>query len=187
MNRILVVVDMQNDFVTGALRNEEAIAIVPNLVEKVKNAIEDNDIVIFTKDTHLGNYMETEEGKNLPVPHCIDGTEGWEIIDELIPYTEGRPVIKKYTFGATELGEELRKQLVLKNIEKIEIVGVCTDVCVISNAMVTKAYLPNIPICVDAACCAGISPEGHDTALNAMKATHIHISNEGKEPWRKYD
>lgn len=193
--KILVVVDMQNDFLTGALRNEDAIKIVPNVVDKVKKATEDeNTLVIFTKDTHDEyNYMETIEGKNLPVPHCLKYTEGWEIIDELKPYAE--TIINKGTFGGLQLGYyigDLNDEYVDRRkhgedirIDEIEFIGVCTDICVISNVLLVKAFVPNIEITVDAACCAGVTPESHDTALAAMKACHIHVLNEENEPWRQ--
>lgn len=190
VKKILVVVDMQNDFVTGALRNEEAIKIVPDVVKKVKEAALSSDtLVIFTQDTHLPDYMETQEGKNLPVPHCIEGTEGWEIIEELKPFVKTDSAwlpFRKGTFGSVALGEELR-DFVRKgneNIEKIEFIGLCTDICVLSNATLVKAFLPEVPIEVDATCCAGVTPESHDTALNAMKAIQIKVNGQGDEAWR---
>lgn len=193
--KILVVVDMQNDFLTGALRNEEAIKIISYVVDKVKKATEDeNTVVVFTRDTHDEyNYMNTIEGKNLPVPHCLKNTEGWEIIDELKPYVE--TVINKNTFGSLHLGNyigNLNDEYVNRQkkgedikIDEIEFIGVCTDICVISNVLLTKAIVPNVEITVDAACCAGVTPESHNTALAAMKACHIHVLNEGNEPWRQ--
>lgn len=186
MNNILVVVDMQNDFVTDALRNEEAIKIIPNVVEKIKAAHADGDFVIFTRDTHYENYMDTEEGRNLPVPHCIKDTNGWEIIDELKPLVEecGERVLDKDTFGSTMLGSIVKSYVYTNPIQEVQLIGLCTDICVISNAMVIKAFCPNIPISVDAACCAGVTPESHDNALNAMKTCHVRVDNMGNEPWR---
>lgn len=190
VKKILVVVDMQNDFVTGALRNEEAIKIVPDVVKKVKEAALSSDtLVIFTQDTHLPDYMETQEGKNLPVPHCIEETEGWEIIEELKPFVKTDSAwlpFRKGTFGSVALGEELRDfiQKDNKKIEKIEFIGLCTDICVLSNATLVKAFLPEVPIEVDATCCAGVTPESHDTALNAMKAIQIKVNGQGSEAWR---
>ena len=190
VKKILVVVDMQNDFVTGALRNEEAIKIVPDVVKKVKDAALSKDtLVIFTQDTHLPDYMETQEGKNLPVPHCIEGTEGWEIIEELKPFVKTDSTwlpFRKGTFGSVALGEELRDFVGKENenIEKIEFIGLCTDICVLSNATLVKAFLPEVPIEVDATCCAGVTPESHDTALNAMKAIQIKVNGQGDEAWR---
>ncbi len=173
MSKALVVVDMQNDFVIDALRNEEGIKIVPNVVYKVKDAIENGVNVIFTRDTHFDNYMETQEGKHLPVIHCIKDTKGWEIIDDLKPFVD--KVIDKPTFGSVELAEELKK---IDNLEEVELIGLCTDICVISNALLVKANFPNIPIKVDASCCAGVTPESHENALKAMKSCHIDIVNE---------
>ena len=173
MRKLLIVVDMQNDFVTGALRNEEAIAMVPNAVEKVRAAKEAGTELIFTRDTHFEDYMETEEGKNLPVPHCLKGTEGWEIIDALKEFTLDVKIFDKVTFGARELGAYLAQEDAKEKIDEVELIGICTDICVISNALLVKAFLPNIPIRVDATCCAGVTPESHQTALNAMKACQI--------------
>ncbi len=169
--KILVVVDMQNDFIDGALGSPEAVAIVPY----VKSVIESFDgKVYFTRDTHAENYMETQEGKNLPVPHCIKGTHGWQIRDELdsLRKTEA---IDKITFGSSELVNVLAGE---KDIESITFVGLCTDICVISNVMITKAYFPEIPLIVDAKACAGVTPQSHKTALDAMKICQVKIINE---------
>ena len=172
--KLLIVVDMQNDFTTGALRNEDAIAIIPNVVTKVKEALADGTDVIFTRDTHYDNYMGTEEGKNLPVPHCIEGTPGWELIDELKPYAVSPArIIDKLTFGSSELGQLLSSEYA--DCDQIELIGICTDICVISNALLTKAFLPDAHVRVDASCCAGVTPESHRTALDAMKACHVEI------------
>lgn len=176
MRKLLIVVDMQNDFVTGALRNEEAIAMVPNAVEKVRAAKEAGTELIFTRDTHFEDYMETEEGKNLPVPHCLKGTEGWEIIDALKEFALDAKIFDKVTFGARELGVYLAQEDAKEKIDEVELIGICTDICVISNALLVKAFLPNIPIRVDATCCAGVTPESHQTALNAMKACQIAVT-----------
>jgi len=172
--KLLIVVDMQNDFTTGALRNEDAIAIIPNVVEKVKKALDEGTDVIFTRDTHHDDYMNTEEGRNLPVPHCISGSEGWELIDELKPYADkAAGIIDKLTFGSSELGAKLAKDYA--DATGIELIGICTDICVISNALLTKAFLPNAHVRVDASCCAGVTPDSHNTALEAMKACHIEV------------
>ena len=171
MSKILVVVDMQNDFIDGALGSPEAVAIVPY----VKDLVEGFDgKVFFTRDTHFENYMETQEGSKLPVPHCIKGTWGWQIRAELggIRNTEA---IDKLTFGSKELVEILKQE---ENIEEITFVGLCTDICVISNAMVVKAFYPEIPLLVDAKGCAGVTPESHNRALGAMKMCQIRIINE---------
>ncbi len=177
MRKVLIVVDMQNDFVTGALRNEEAIAIVPNVVKKVKEERAKDTDIIFTRDTHKEDYMNTEEGRNLPVPHCIYKTEGWEIIDELKELADDSIVVDKVTFGSRDLGQMLLDKDMEKRITELELIGICTDICVISNALLAKAFLPNIPISVDKSCCAGVTIESHNTALEAMKACHIKIND----------
>ncbi|HIR60225.1 MAG TPA: cysteine hydrolase [Candidatus Faecivivens stercoravium] len=175
MQEILVVVDMQNDFVTGPLGTPEARTILPKVAEKVKNF---PGRVLFTRDTHEENYLESREGKALPVPHCIRGTRGWEICPELETLRKEEPVDKP-TFGSTGLGEVLRAaDQYGEKIGKITLVGVCTDICVISNALLLRAFLPEAEIAVDAACCAGVTPESHQTALRAMKACQITIENE---------
>ena len=175
MQEILVVVDMQNDFVTGPLGTPEARTILPKVAEKVKNF---PGRVLFTRDTHEENYLESREGRALPVPHCIRGTRGWEICPELEPLRKEEPV-DKCTFGSTGLGEVLRAaDQYGEKIGKITLVGVCTDICVISNALLLRAFLPEAEIAVDAACCAGVTPESHQTALRAMKACQITIENE---------
>lgn len=175
MQEILVVVDMQNDFVTGPLGTPEARTILPKVAEKVKNF---PGRVLFTRDTHEENYLESREGKALPVPHCIRGSRGWEICPELEALRKEEP-IDKPTFGSTGLGEVLRAaDQYGEKIGKITLVGVCTDICVISNALLLRAFLPEAEIAVDAACCAGVTPESHQTALRAMKACQIAIENE---------
>ena len=175
MQEILVVVDMQNDFVTGPLGTPEARTILPKVAEKVKNF---PGRVLFTRDTHEENYLESREGKVLPVPHCIRGSWGWEICPELETLRKEEPVDKP-TFGSTGLGEVLRAaDQYGEKIGKITLVGVCTDICVISNALLLRAFLPEAEIAVDAACCAGVTPESHQTALRAMKACQIAIENE---------
>lgn len=176
MQKILIVVDMQNDFIDGALGTKEAQAIVSNVVEKVKAF---DGKIIFTRDTHFENYMDTQEGKNLPVPHCIKGTSGWEICDALKAYCMEAP-IDKITFGSKELGPMLVSLDKEESIESITLIGLCTDICVISNAMISKAYLPEVPITVDASCCAGVTPESHKNALEAMKICQIAVENEVK-------
>lgn len=174
MQNILVVVDMQNDFIDGALGTKEAVAIVPVVKEKIENF---EGKVIFTRDTHFENYMETQEGKNLPVPHCIKGTDGWEIRSELMALCKEEP-IDKLTFGSSELGNILLKEDKVNPIESITFVGLCTDICVISNVMIAKAFLPEVKIIVDAACCAGVTPESHKNALEAMKVCQVSVENE---------
>ena len=182
--KIIVVVDMQKDFIDGALGSAEAVKIVDNCAEKIKTAVADGTEVIFTRDTHFDDYMNTEEGKNLPVVHCIKGSEGWEIVPELSKLVEEPVFFDKPTFGSVNLGEFISEKCLHTYYESIELIGLCTDICVISNAFLIKAFCPNIPIYVDAACCAGVSPESHDTALKAMETCQIHVTGKGEEPWR---
>ena len=167
--KYLIVVDMQVDFITGSLGSPLATAIVPNVVEKVKNF---EGKVIFTRDTHFDDYMQTQEGKKLPVPHCIKDTAGWQICEELLPYVD--TVVDKVTFGSVELPQVIRD--FGQPVDRIELCGLCTDICVISNGMILKAAFPEASISVDASCCAGVSVESHNTALNAMKAVQIDIT-----------
>ena len=182
MKKTLVVVDMQNDFLTGALRNEEAIKVADYVKAKIDQAKQNGETIIFTRDTHGEDYMQTEEGRNLPVPHCIKGSKGWEIIPQLEADKNADLIIDKETFGAKELADYFRKNA--DDVDEVEFVGVCTDICVISNVLLTKAMIPNKKIYVDAAGCAGVTATTHDTALAAMKACHIIVENEGKESWR---
>ena len=154
MQDILVVVDMQNDFIDGTLGTKEAVAIVPKVEEKIRNF---KGTVLFTRDTHETWYLDTQEGKKLPVPHCIRNTEGWQIRSELDKLRKTEP-IDKDTFGATDLADELVAMNIDDDIGSITFVGLCTDICVISNALLVKASLPEIPIIVDSACCAGVTP-----------------------------
>ena len=171
MQKILLVVDMQNDFIDGALGTAEAEKIVPLVKEKIEGF---DGTVLFTRDTHFDNYMETQEGKRLPVPHCIKGTEGWQIRKELdaLRTTEA---IDKLTFGSSELGQLLVKKNEEEPIESITVIGLCTDICVISNALLAKAFRPEVEIRVDAKCCAGVTPQSHENALNAMSVCQIVI------------
>lgn len=171
MQNILLVIDMQNDFIDGALGTREAVAIVPNVKKKIE---EFEGKVIFTRDTHEESYMDTQEGKNLPVPHCIRGTKGWEIREELDKLRNTTP-IDKVTFGSSELGPELLKLNAEEEIGSITFIGLCTDICVISNVMIAKAFLPEVPIYVDANCCAGVSVESHENALKAMEVCQVKV------------
>lgn len=172
MKKLLIVVDMQTDFVTGALGTKEAQAIVPMVAEKIKKAKEDGTDVIFTLDTHEENYLDTQEGKQLPVPHCIKNTEGWMLVPQLRPLSGGCMSVEKPTFGSTRLAHIVGKA----GYDEIELIGLCTDICVISNAMILKASVPETPISVDASCCAGVTPESHANALAAMKMCQITIT-----------
>lgn len=171
MRDLLVVVDMQNDFIDGALGTKEAVAIVPNVKKKIE---EFDGTVIFTRDTHGENYMDTQEGKNLPVPHCIKESEGWQIREELDKLRTTKP-IDKVTFGSSELGGLLKKLNDEDAISSITFIGLCTDICVISNVMIAKAFLPEVPIIVDANCCAGVSVETHENALRAMEVCQVKV------------
>lgn len=171
MQNILIVVDMQNDFIDGALGTAEAVAIVPKVEEKIRSF---TGKVFFTRDTHGENYMETQEGKNLPVPHCIRGTKGWELRPELETLRKTE-CFDKVTFGSRELGEALAAMHQEEEIAEITLIGLCTDICVISNALLIKAFLPEVPIVVDASCCAGVTPESHDNALKAMQVCQIQV------------
>lgn len=174
MQDILIVVDMQNDFIDGALGTAEAVAIVSKAAEKISGF---KGTVIFTRDTHGEDYMQTQEGHNLPVPHCIKGSYGWEVCPALEPLRTGL-TIDKPTFGSAELGRLLLELDSKEPVGSITLIGLCTDICVISNAMIAKAFLPEVPVTVDAACCAGVTPQSHRTALNAMKMCQIGIDND---------
>ncbi|MGN0368384.1 MAG: cysteine hydrolase family protein [Wujia sp.] len=178
--KVLVVVDMQKDFVDGALGTKEAVAIVPKVEEKIRQAKEQGDLVIFTRDTHFENYLQTQEGSFLPVEHCIKDTEGWQIVPQLQELAGDADMIDKPTFGSVSLGQMLFEKSQEDAIESITLIGLCTDICVISNAMVIKANLPEVPMFVDAACCAGVTPKSHERALEAMKMCQIQIINDGK-------
>ena len=171
MKNVLVVVDMQKDFIDGVLGTKEAFAIVDNVAEAIRSF---DGEVIFTRDTHFDNYMETQEGRNLPVPHCIKGTEGWQIDKKLEALrTDETKVFDKPTFGSVELAAYLKEN---KEVEQVTIVGLCTDICVISNALLIKANLPEVEITVLEKCCAGVTPQSHKNALEAMKMCQIKIA-----------
>ena len=175
--KILIVVDMQKDFVNGSLGSKDAEAIVPAVVKKAKEF--DGDL-IFTKDTHFENYMDTQEGHFLPVPHCIKGTDGWDLIPELekIAIERDAATYEKITFGCPELAEDLLERNKKTPIESIELVGLCTDICVVSNALILKAKYPEAVISVDASCCAGVTPEKHKAALETMRSCQIDVNGE---------
>lgn len=172
MKKLLVVIDMQNDFITGALGTKEAVSIVPAVKAKIESYQANGDCVVFTKDTHFPNYLETQEGQNLPVVHCIDNSFGWQLSDELLPYENETICFHKPSFGSLELAQYVADH----SFESVELIGLCTDICVISNAMLLKAYVPEIPISVDSSCCAGVTPQSHANALEAMKMCHIQIN-----------
>lgn len=165
MKKTLIVIDMQNDFINMALGTKEAVAIVPRVKAKIDEYVKNGDEIIFTRDTHAEDYLSTPEGKKLPVVHCVKGTKGWEIADGL--YARGCRVIDKPNFGWTGWSEF--------SFENVELVGLCTDICVVSNALILKAMFPDAKICVDSSCCAGVTPETHNGALETMKMCQIDI------------
>lgn len=168
--KLLVVIDMQNDFIDGALGTKEAVAIVENVEKKIQQYREQGDMVVFTRDTHQSNYLETQEGKNLPVVHCIEGSKGWEISSKLS--VKDSKVFNKPSFGSIELGDFVAS---LNNLEEVELIGVCTGICVISNAMIIKAKVPELKVSVDSALCACVTPQSHATALEAMKLCQVNV------------
>ena len=174
MKDILLVIDMQNDFVFGPLSTDQAREIVQNVKEKVLNFKGD---IYFTRDTHFENYLSSQEGKKLPVAHCIKDTEGWQIIEDLDKLRKTEP-IDKVTFGSSKLVDLLVKENEKETINSITLIGVFTDICVISNAMIIKAFLPETEILVDASCCAGVTVESHNNALEATKCCQITIINQ---------
>ena len=173
MKKFLVVVDMQKDFVYGAVGSKEAVAIVPNVVKKI-NDFEGE--IFVTYDTHFENYMDTNEGKNLPVPHCIKGTEGFELNVEVAKALEGKDFTKveKITFGSVDL-PKLVGEAAKGEEFTVELVGLCTDICGVSNALVLKANYPEMHIGLDSTCCAGVTPESHHAALTTMKMCQIEV------------
>lgn len=187
--KVLVLVDLQNDFIDGSLGTEEAKAIVPRVVEKINNYPDKgNTLVLFTKDTHNSDYMDTLEGYYLPIPHCIENTPGWSINKDIsnavkqhnfLSYSSDKIInsrIYKNTFGAEDLRVFLEK--FRYNIEQIEFCGLCTDICVISNVLMARRVLPNTEIIVDANCCAGVTPEKHQAALEVMRSCQVQIIGE---------
>ena len=170
MRKALVVVDMQNDFIDGALGTTEAQEMLPRMVAKLTAEQAAGTVLVFTMDTHGADYLQTQEGQKLPVEHCIRGTAGWQIADALQPFVrEAAAILEKPTFGATAL------PAVLVDYDEIELVGLCTDICVISNALLAKAFYPEKRITVDAACCAGVTPESHANALAAMRMCQVEV------------
>ena len=168
---LLIVVDMQNDFINGSLGTKEAQAIVPAVKARILEAMEDRWQVIFTKDTHSIDYLKTQEGKNLPIKHCLRGSDGWQLHPELQDLSIGSSVFEKGSFGSLELAESVSSL----NPEAIEVIGLCTDICVVSNVALLKAYCPEVPMSVRANCCAGVTPEAHEHALATMKSLQVEI------------
>ncbi|MCI8370891.1 MAG: cysteine hydrolase [Lachnospiraceae bacterium] len=176
--KVLVVVDMQQDFINGALGTKEAVSIVPAVRRKIEGF---DGMVLFTKDTHHKDYLQTQEGRNLPVIHCVKGSEGHELEPSLAEYArqaaEEKQIqfFEKPGFGSKELAQFLEELSERESLEQIELVGLCTDICVISNAMLLKTFLPEVPVIVDSACCAGVTPQSHMQALEAMKMCQIQV------------
>ena len=165
MKKTLIVVDMQNDFIDGALGTKEAQAIVANVQKKIEEYKANGDEIIFTRDTHQANYLQTNEGIHLPVEHCIEGSDGWQIREGL--YVEGAKCVDKPTFGFVGWRNF--------EFEEVELVGLCTDICVVSNALIIKALYPEIKVSVDSACCAGVTVESHNAALTTMKMCQVEV------------
>lgn len=176
--KVLVVVDMQQDFINGALGTKEAVSIVPAVRRKIEGF---DGMVLFTKDTHHKDYLQTQEGRNLPVIHCVKGSEGHELEPSLAEYARQAAeekqiqIFEKPGFGSKDLAQFLEELSERESLEQIELVGLCTDICVISNAMLLKAFLPEVPVIVDSACCAGVTPQSHMQALEAMKMCQIQV------------
>jgi nicotinamidase-related amidase len=171
MNKILVVVDMQNDFVTGSLGTKEAQAIVPAVVRKINERKKEGYAVYMTCDTHTSDYLSTAEGKALPVEHCIKGTRGWEVVPKVAEAAGKCPVFYKQTFASAELFLALQKS----KADVVEFVGLCSDICVVSNILGAKAFLPDAQFVADSNCCAGATPEGHEAAFKVMRSCLIQI------------
>ena len=172
MRKILVVVDMQNDFIDGALGTAEAVAIVENVKARIREY--DPADVFVTMDTHAPNYLETQEGRNLPVEHCIKGTEGWQIRSDIAALLPDWHIYEKPTFGSVALAKDIAEIAAKEDIE-IEVLGLCTDICVVSNALMLKAYMPEVQISIDPSCCAGVTPESHEAALKTMQMCQIKV------------
>ena len=172
--KYLIVVDVQNDFVDGALGSPEAQAAVPFIVKKVENF---DGVVLFTRDTHSESYLSTQEGKYLPVVHCVEDTPGWELIDPLKAYAEhrGSAIYNKPTFGNTSISQDIKALYDLGNVESVEFIGLDTDICVISNALILKSAVPELPVYLDPLCCAGSTPEKHEAALAVMRSCQILV------------
>ena len=172
MRNILIVIDMQKDFIDGALGTKEAEQIVDKVVKKIKEYNPDD--VFATRDTHEESYMDTQEGHNLPVPHCIEGTPGWELNERIAPLIKEENIFNKPTFGSKELAEAISAINAKEDIS-IEILGLCTDICVVSNALILKAFMPEVPIKLDPLCCAGVTPDKHNAALETLRSCQIEI------------
>lgn len=181
MNNILIVVDMQNDFIDGSLGTKEAQAIVPKVVDRINKAKEEHWRIYYTQDTHYNDYLDTQEGKKLPVKHCIYGTDGYSLNNEVSNAMNCYEDLHKYTkntFGCIDLAEDLCFEAQddgTEHLMNIELIGLCTDICVVSNALLLKAFIPEATVSVNAACCAGVTPEKHEAALKTMESCQINI------------
>lgn len=178
--KVLVVVDMQHDFIDGALGTKEAQAIVPNVAKKVAEYAANPDAyILYTRDTHFNDYMSTLEGGYLPVPHCVFDTHGWLITGEVLPSNDKYKIVNKNTFGYKHIGNTIdaimRDEFEILEPDAIEVCGLCTDICVISNVLLLKAHYTDIPILVDSSCCAGVTPEKHAAALEVMRSCQIDV------------
>ena len=172
MRKILIVIDMQNDFIDMALGTKEAAAIVDEVKKKILSySVKD---VMATMDTHEENYLKTQEGELLPVEHCIRGTLGWQLHPEIAPLLDGAEIYEKPGFGSVRLAQDLKALSGTEEIE-LELIGLCTDICVVVNALLFKAFMPEVKITVDSACCAGVTPEKHLAALETMRSCQIHV------------
>ena len=175
MSKVLIVVDMQNDFIDGSLGTKEAQQIIDNAVKEINK---DYDFIICTRDTHHDNYLNTSEGRHLPVIHCVENTDGWMIrkeIEEAVAKKTNTLVLNKGTFGSLDLAEVLKKYNSENPIDSITLIGLCTDICVVNNALLLKPVFPEVEMRVIADCCAGVTPESHDAALTTMKMCQIEI------------
>lgn len=173
--KILVVIDMQNDFIRGSLSHKDSEKIVPYVVNRIRKAQVEKETVYFTRDTHTKEYLSSREGQALPIEHCIWQTWGWNLIDEISPFADNVHVVDKVTFGSKELGKILLHEEEKEHITEITLLGVCTDICVISNALLLRAYLPEAEIFVEEAGCAGVTEESHETALRALRSCQIKV------------
>lgn len=174
MKKILVVIDMQNDFIDGSLGTTEAVKIIEPVCRKIQVSLEEGATVLATRDTHQPDYLNTAEGRSLPVEHCIENTPGWQLNPEIARLIQGCTVIDKPSFGSFLLVEKIR-ELTAEEPAQLELAGLCTDICVVSNALLLKAAFPEIPIFVDSSCCAGVTPASHEAALLTMKMCQIQV------------
>jgi len=175
MSKVLIVVDMQNDFIDGSLGTKEAVDTVDKVVAEIKK---DYDLVVCTRDTHHDDYLNTSEGKHLPVVHCIEDTEGWMIrkeVAEAVDSKANKLIINKGTFGSNDLVNVMKKYNSENPIDSITLIGLCTDICVVNNALLLKPAFPEVEMRVIAECCAGVTPASHDAALTTMKMCQIEI------------